>query len=231
MKVTFCFLFILVLLVPFTTGAQEWYYSASEISAVYRYQYDYGRRLKNPVSCDVSGGNCTANFKGKKIGVPEKFLNEVKRHIVEMLKTGAARYVFELDAGHGHFALPKDTLEHYWEKYDDRVELLEAVLRDQNLSVLYHTAEHLKVTENDPADVKDWQAKRNVLAGFDGSQIKILEPTKNGVGRGVESPLNSFGGMNFSVHKNGNLFLYVKSEDGRMYALSLDISFDDNFSD
>ncbi|MDP2668508.1 MAG: hypothetical protein Q8P07_01590 [bacterium] len=231
MKATFYFLFSLVLLAPFTAGAQEWYYSASEISSAYRYQHDYGRRLKNPVSCDINGGNCTANFKGKKIGVPEKFLNEVKRHIVEMLKTGAARYIFELDAGHGHLALPTDTLEWYWKKYDDQVELLEAIFCDRNLSVLYHTAEHLKVTENNPADVKDWQAKRNVLAKFDESQIKILEPMKNGAGRGVESPLNSFGGINFSVHKNGNLFLFVKSEDGSMYALSLDMSFDDNFSD
>lgn len=109
--------------------------------------------------------------------------------------------------------------------------MLETVFRDPNLAMLYHTAEHLKVAESDPADVKDWQAKRNVLAKFDGSQIKILEPIKSGAGRGVDAPLDSFGGINFSVHKNGNLFIFINSEDGRAYALSFDISFDDDFSE
>lgn len=230
MKALFCFLFSMAFLTPFMAEAQEWYYSASEISAAYRYHHDYGRRLKNPVSCDISGSNCSANFKGKKIGVPDKLLNEIKRHITEMLKAGAARYIFDLDTGHGHLALPKNTIERYWKKYN-AWELLDAAFRNPNLAVLYHTAEHLKVAESDPADVKDWLAKRNVLAKFDGSPNKILKPMKNGTGRGVDPPLDSFGGIDFSVHKNGNLFLYVRSEDGRTYSLLFDISFDDNFSD
>ena len=58
------------------------------------------------------------------------------------------------------------------------------ILREPGLVALYHTAEHLRVTDRKSGTVngvaKAWQKKRNVLGYFDGRPIKILAPDPKG---------------------------------------------------
>ena len=74
-----------------------------------------------------------------------------------MVEQGAAKFLFPLDADHAHLGVPM----HSWKnKYQhlpaDRV--VPALLPDPELVALYHTAEHLKVTDRKTGET-DSEAK------------------------------------------------------------------------
>jgi hypothetical protein len=57
-------------------------------------------------------------------------------------------------------------------------------LHDPALIALYHTAEHLSVTDSTGSpiatQIKRWKAKRNVLGFYDGRPVRILPPPPDG---------------------------------------------------
>jgi hypothetical protein len=68
-------------------------------------------------------------------------------------------------------------------------QILFALLWEPTLVALYHTAEHLEMSDPKTGQVneeaKAWSEKRNVLGFFDGRPIQILPPHPMGFGVGM----------------------------------------------
>jgi len=127
----------------------RWHFTADEVEAAYQYQQNYGERLRAPLragECVFRDVEFSANYRGTKIAVPCRFVNQVTRHLKELLDGGAAKFLFPLDADHAHLGVPKEAWN---QKYKDLPveQLFAALVRDPGLVALYHTAEHLRVTD------------------------------------------------------------------------------------
>jgi len=191
----------------------SWYFTAEEVQAAYQYQQNYGERLRAPLpvaDCMFRERDFSVSYRGHEFTIPCRFVDETTRHLREMLGVGAAKYLFPLDADHAHLGVPIAV----WNKKYQHLppsEVLPAILRDPGLVALYHTAEHLRITDRKSGAVnpqaKSWQEKRNVLGYFDGRPIQILIPHPNGQGVSMPEGYYSYSGFTFLASPKGELFL------------------------
>ena len=153
----------------------------------------------------------TAKYSGTQFLVPCRFITEATRHLKEMLAIGAAKYLFPLDADHAHLAIPMELWATKYSKLPSE-QILPALLLEPQLVALYHTAEHLEISDPKTGSVnqaaKAWKEKRNVLGFFDGRPIQILPPDPAGHGVGMPAGYNSYGGFNFLANPRGELFIF-----------------------
>jgi len=205
----------------------RWYFTADEVEAAYQYQQNYGERLRAPLragECVFRNVEFSANYRGTKIAVPCRFVTQVTRHLKEMLDGGAAKFLFPLDADHAHLGVPKEAWN---QKYKDLPveQLFAALVRDPGLVALYHTAEHLRVTDRKTgalnSDAKKWQDKRNVIGYFDGRPNKILPAQPNGQGASMPEEYYSYSGFTFLASPRGELFLSLGTS-----MVTFDVAFD-----
>jgi hypothetical protein len=209
-----------------------WYFTAEEIRAAYSYQESYGERLRNPLrasGCMLRGGEFSARHGKTAFLVPCRFVEQVTRHLKEMVDQGAARFLFPLDADHAHLGVPMSSWKEKYQ-YLSADEVVPALLRDPGLVALYHTAEHLRVTDRKTGEVdfeaKAWLDKRNVLGYFDGRPITILPPQAAGQGASMPEEYYSYSGFSFLASSRGELYLSVGT---RMVVF--DIAFDATHAD
>ena len=205
---------------------ESWYFSAAEIGAAYQYQENYGVRMRNPLPahvCVFGKADFVTTYRQTTLRVPCQFVNEVTRHLREMLEIGAARYLFPLDADHAHLAVPSELWASKYSKFPSS-QLMAALLREPKLVSLYHTAEHLDPRAGDsPTDkgIKGWKEKRNVLGFFDGRPAQILAPHPEGFGVGMPDGFVAYSGFNFLANYRGELMLF-QGRRGIAFDLSLD---------
>jgi len=205
----------------------SWYFSAAEIGAAYQYQENYGGRMRNPLpafGCMTGKADFAASYRGVAVLVPCQFINEVTRHLKDMLDIGAARYLFPLDADHAHLAVPADVWAAKYSKLSS-AQLPVALLGESKLVALYHTAEHLETGADERAtdddEVKRWKKQRNVLGFFDGRPLQVLPPHPQGFGVGMPDGLVSYGGFNFLASPRGELMIVQQQR-----AIAFDVSLD-----
>ncbi len=208
----------------------SWYFSAAEIGAAYQYQENYGGRMRNPLpafGCMTGNADFAASYRGLPVRVPCQFINEVTRHLKDMLGIGAARYLFPLDADHAHLAVPADVWAAKYSKFSS-AQLPVALLGEPKLVALYHTAEHLETGAGDRAtdddEVKRWKKQRNVLGFFDGRPLHVLPPHPEGFGVGMPDGLVSYGGFNFLASPRGELMII---QEQRMIAFDVSLDIED----
>ena len=209
----------------------SWYFTAEQIAIAYRYQENFGQRLRNPVKphdCYRGKNEFVASFRGKEFLAPCQFIHQTTLHLKTMLENGMARYLFPLDADHAHLALPL----HLWRDiYRDLNpdQLLRRVLRDPALVALYHTAEHLAATGPKHAplnpSVKKWKAQRNVFGFYDGRPIEVLPPRHDGSGYQRIRNHQTIGGFFFLAHHLADLTIVASGQPH-----SFDLSFDDDLA-
>jgi hypothetical protein len=205
----------------------DWYFTAGEVGAAYQYQENYGERLRNPLraaNCLFRDGEINTRQNRNSFTVPCRFVLEITRHLKEMIEVGAAKFLFPLDADHAHLGVPLEMWESKY-KHLSAAEIIPAILREPRLVALYHTAEHLRVTERGTGAVnkaaKSWQSKRNVLGFFDGRGIQILPPEPMGRGASMPEGYYSYGGFSFLASPRGELYLSLGAK-----VVSFDIALD-----
>ena len=223
----------LAVLVPLSVSEEaralddSWFFSAAEIQDAYRYQQLYGARLRHPLKatkCLYGRAEFAAWFQTKRFVAPCKFITETIRQLREILESGAARYLFPLDADHAHLGIPAAI----WDKKFSKLandKILPALLREPSLVALYHTAEHLEPNPQGQAPMKIWGTNRSVLGYFDGRPNAIL-PSLPDSSAGYE-PMGYrwFRGFTFLAQSLGELQLVANGA-----AIPFDISFDDDFA-
>lgn len=192
---------------------EGWYFTAEELGAAYLYQESYGQRLRNPVNaggCSFHGGEFAARQGKSNFMVSCRFIEEVIRHLKEMIDSGAAKFLFPLDADHAHLGVPMAAWKNKYQHLPPDA-VVPALLKDPGLVALYHTAEHLRVTDRKTGtpnpEAKAWLDKRNVLGYFDGRPITILPPHPNGQGVSMPEGYYSYSGFTFLASPRGELYL------------------------
>lgn len=201
-----------------------WFFSPAEISAAYQYQENFGSRMRNPLpaqGCMFGKSDFPASYRQLPVRISCQFINQVGRHLKEMLDIGAARYLFPLDADHAHLAVPAEVWQQKYSKLPPS-QLLAALLGEPALVALYHTAEHLDpsvLSSEDGGDTKVWMEKRNVLGFFDGRPLQVLPPDPNGHGVGLPDGWVGYGGFHFLANHRGALMLFYQQR-----AIAFDVS-------
>jgi hypothetical protein len=205
----------------------SWYFTAEEVEAAHQYQENYGERMRNPLparDCLFGQNEFMATYKQTEFLIPCRFVMEATRHLKEMLAVGAAKYLFPLDADHAHIGIPAELWASKYSKLPSE-QIWFALLREPKLIALYHTAEHLEISDPKTGKVNDearaWKEKRNVLGFFDGRPIEILPPHPAGQGVGMPLGYNSYGGFNFLANPRGELFLFLNNK-----VVTFDLSLD-----
>ena len=229
---------ILAMVILLQTGAPAlgmdggWRFTSTEIDAAYRYQEQFGRRLRHPLkpsACSFGKSEFVASFQGKEFVAPCRFISETTRHLKQMLEHGAARYLFPLDADHAHLAVPRSLWDGKYRKLTIG-EILPELVREPKLIALYHTAEHLTIADPKTGaasgSTKEWRAKRNVLGFFDGRPVKILPPPADGLAHDRPEHYETVGTVYFLAHRLGELAFSANAK-----AVTFDISFDEDSSD
>lgn len=204
----------------------KWYFSAQEMEVAYKYQESFGKRLPDPLrigDCLVGKEVFVASHQGEEFSVPCRVVTETIRHLREILKKRAAKYLFPLDAHHAHLAIPS----HIWEKRYKKLpgnKILQALLWEPELMALYHTAEHLAFVDPKSGKVdprtRAWVEKRNVIGFYDGRPVQILPAGPLGFGKSEPEGYTSGAMLYFLAHQSGNVTIY---SDGR--SVTFDLSF------
>jgi len=209
-----------------------WYFTAGEIEIAYRYQQNFGQRLRHPLKardCYFGKPDFIASFRGQEFLAPCQFILQTTRHLKTILEKGAAKYLFPLDADHAHLAIPTDLWQ---EKYSKRnlAEFLPQILREPTLVALYHTAEHLSAVDHKTspvtAQVKNWKAQRNILGFYDSHSLQILPPRPDGSGHERVEDHQTVATFFFLAHRLAELTVFAS---GKSY--SFDLSFHDELAD
>jgi hypothetical protein len=201
----------------FAGSDDPWFFTADEIASAYRYQQQFGARVRNPLdpqACFRGEKEFSALYQGNRFAAPCRFVNETVRQLRELLETGAAKYLFPLDVAGADLALPSEV---YASKYKNlpREEILPALLREPSLVAVYYTAVHLS-----PEDGA--QGKNRAVAGFfDGQSNRILPLGSDGRVDYDSQKLIRVGGLSIMAHFLGEITFVPK--DG---AVTFDLSFE-----
>ena len=213
-------------------SAESRRFTPREIETAYEYQVAFGQRMYHPIKaqqCFVGKPEFVAPHQGKEISLPCHFVLETKRHLNEILKRGAARYLFSLDTHHARLAVPQAI----WEKKFRNVpgdQLLPTLLREPSLVAIYFTAERLAPVDQETGKVKlaaNWrQSPRRVLGPYDGRPVVVLPYQPLPAGAADPEHYRSAGDFYFVGHWLGDLEMNVGGK-----AVTFDISFDDTGSE
>ncbi len=208
--------------------SNPWSYTVEEMELAFRYQQQFGANVSNRLGdepCILGKKETTGSYEGKQLSVPCRFIDETVRHLEEMLKKGAAKYIFRLDAGHAHFVLPQKLWKNKYSKLTG-FNRLRSLLREPDLAALYHTAEFLSILNRKTGKInpqaKSWKDKRNVLAFYDGRPIEILPPDPTGAGVGPPANYEILNKFNFIANPRG---LFVIVHQGK--TIYFDITFEE----
>jgi hypothetical protein len=175
--------FVLAASVGQSFANDRWFFTANEIANAYRYQQQFGARLRNPLepqTCLHGKKDFAASHQGIRFVAPCRFVGETIRQLRELLESGAAKYLFPLDVDAADLAVPADV---YASKYKQlpREEILPALLREPTLVAIYHTAVHLNPEVGNPGSgISAWGKARTVVGFYDGRPNQILPPRSDG---------------------------------------------------
>lgn len=191
---------------------------------VYRNEYNGEKPFRVPIVRE--GNKLVASYTKQSFVVPERFVKELLRQISEMLHSGAATYIFRLDAYHGHLYIASEEAKLRYASFafpQDLQREVETTLADPELRVLHHTYEHLERPQpNDPLFEK--YRKRNVVGFFDGQaneSLPLPEPPRNAQAEPGPHRIPNFV---YTAHKDG-LFSIKHPHTGE--EIRIDISFED----
>jgi hypothetical protein len=207
-------------------GDDPWFFTADEIARSYKYQQQFGARLRNPLKreqCLYGGNEFTASHQGREFVVPCRFITETLRQLREMLQSGAAKFLFPLDVDQAALGVPVEVWNEKYAKLP-REDILPALLHEPTLVAVYHPALHLTpaVMKTNPA-TEMWGLRRTVIGFYDGRQTEVLSPRSDGVLAYKPEGFHWLGGITVMAHHLGELQL-INGET----VVTFDMSFDDD---
>ena len=204
----------------------RWFFTASEMDSSYRYQQQFGARLRNPLEpqiCFQGKMNFFASYQDRGFVAPCQFVRETIRQLRDLLESRTARYLFPLDVDSADLALPADV---YASKYKElpREEMLPALLREPTLVAIYHTAVHLDTAVGDQGSVTSvWGNKRTVAGFYDGRPNRVLSPRSGEEDDSELKGLVGLGSFNMMGHFLGELTFVANGT-----VMTFDLSFDND---
>ncbi len=148
--------------------------------------------------------------KAHPVRVPAVFVRAVILHIEKVLSGTEARFLYPIDFNHGHFSVPKEGFqEKYGSLWDagDYTRLMQGVLADPELQVVYHSQEHVQPKE----------PPREFIGTFGGNPGILRTDTMPGGLAEYDASRQSVYGFEFLAHPRGAYVL----RDGTRFDISL----------
>jgi hypothetical protein len=205
-------------------GDDPWFSTAHEIAHAYKYQVQFGARLRNPLkpeSCSYGQKDFPASHQGRQFAAPCRFISETIRQLRELLESGTAKYLFPLDVDHGDFAIPADVWEAKYKKLPAE-EILPKLLREPKLMAIYHTAVHLNAEANRKESATNiWGQKRTVVGFYNGRPNEVLPKRSHKELYFQPGGLVRFGGFTMMGHQLGEL-VFMSGETVVVFDMSFD---------
>lgn len=217
----------------------KWNMSLQDIRDASTKMYNSEKRLAQRAFLNSNNELVFPNdeFRGGPIKVPATFVKAVTKHIEKAFERGYIDAVLFPDMGHSHFLIPLD-------QYKKDIEpipvsqfnvLYEKIFNNPNIKVVYHTAEQLRVMDENKKLIDDkylqWRYYTRNLVGHNNANPDVelvnATATSNANTMGEVSGYYWWGG-GFNIHANKNGCLSYK-KDGKVYYF--DISLEDLKSD
>ena len=159
------------------SGDDPWFSTANEIAHAYKYQVQFGARLRNPLKpepCVYGQKDFPASYRGRPFAAPCRFVLETTRQLKELLVSGAAKYLFPLGLDHGDFGVPAEVWEAKYKMLPTE-EIIPKLLRDPQLVTVYRTAVHAHTDANHRDSAANHSGQKLTVVGFyDGRPNQVL---------------------------------------------------------
>lgn len=211
----------------------RWGYSLTELISRFTEIYSSPKRLPKKAYFDEATQSVKLPFepaRGGDVVITEKFVQTVADHIEKAFELQVIDGVFFPDMGHSHLLIPEDL---YDSKYSDipidqMSRMYEGFYTDDQVKILYHTAEQLQMTEVDGSVINDDRVRfrhqtRNLVGGnYPKSDLEFYQNPESKVNtvHNVEGYRWWGGGFNLSANQKG-CFAYKKGDQVYYFDLSL----------
>lgn len=138
----------------------RWDYSLTEMRDKFNEIYSSQKRLKKRAYYDQKSEQIILPFiaaQGGNIVITEKFVNSVARHIEDGFKKNIVDGVFFPDMGHSHLFIPLHKFDTIYSKFEPNQfnQFYQKLFADPDLKILYHTAEQLKMRDENGELIQD----------------------------------------------------------------------------
>ena len=167
---------------------------------------------------------------GGDVVLPQRLIENVRRHIEKALMRGYAEYVFFPDMGHTHLFYPKPLWEAEYASTpaSELSAMYTRLYNDPELLLLYHTAEQLQMLDDNDELLSDrhvrWRFFTRNLVGDNAylSQLDLLHAPTHSANTSRKLPGYRYhgNGFAFSANKNG-CFPYVHNGVTYWFDISL----------
>jgi len=188
--------------------------SVADLDDMYQRIYNSSDRLVNRVGFfedeEAFVSKDTFTSTGDRVIFPESLITAVTLQVENSLRLNYVKYVFFPDMGHSHLFIPQDYYEKEVLPAQGLYPSLEAAFKSENLKLLYHTAEQLRMIDDNKVVLKDrylqWRFyTRNPVGDMNGN-IEILTDFDDKGGHNTVRDLENhryYAGFNISANKNG----------------------------
>ncbi len=209
-----------------------WGQNLEQMGELFEKIYNSESRLKDRFYFDGEGykTDLETPYGVKKISVPQNFLDSVNTHIEKALKRGYVDYIFMPDMGHSHYFVPSDL---YKEAVTDVPleevsRVYENLMNMKDLKILYHTAEQLKVRDDNDELLKDphimWRYMTRNLVGSNDTLpvLDLLHNTESDKNTSHDyDPNYTYYGAGYYISSNKNgCFTYKKGDKTYNYDIT-----------
>lgn len=216
------------------SGDFKWGMSLQEIRDSAVKMYDSEKRLAERAYYDRSLQQFVFPIdeeRGGKAKIPATFIKAVTRHIEKGFARGYVDAVLFPDMGHSHFLIPMDEYKRDIEPLpvNQYNVLYEKIMSNKNVKVVYHTAEQLRVTNEEKKLLDDkylqWRYYTRNLVGHNNvdPDIELVNATATSAANTMSEQSGYYwwgGGFNVHANKNG-CFSYKR--DGKTYYFDISL--------
>lgn len=169
-------------------------------------------------------------YNGGTIRIEPTFVQSVARHIERAFELDYIDAVFFPDMGHSHLLIPEESMKIKYSKYapSQASRMYEEVFKDQSVEIIYHTAEQLKMLDENNNVINDPRVKwrhqtRNIVGKISpDADLRLLMNPKSAANT-VHGDKGFYwwgGGFNLSANKNG-CFEYKKNGQSFFFDISM----------
>ncbi len=215
--------------IPVYSSDFKWNLTLDEIKNLANTMYKSEKRLAKRAYYDEAMKSYVfpaENFRGGNVRIPEQFVKTIARHVE---KAFARKYVDALifpDMGHSHFLIPMA----YYKKELAAIPvnqfniLFEKIMKNKAVKVVYHTAEQLRVMDENNKLLDDkklqWRHYTRNLVGHNtpDPDIELVNATATSAANTMgEVSGYKWWGWGFNIHANQNGCFGFKKDGKTLY--------------
>jgi hypothetical protein len=207
------------------TYPDGWFYTLQEIKHQYLIEYNEGKRLSNCITKKKM--NYVTSCNGDDFFIPEAFVTKTLELIKALLEQGLTRYIFRLDAFHGHLFVPEYI---FIKEYSSMTteEMIRNFTNEDSLGVLFHNAEHLALRDPPGSGAANPEAralieKRNVIGWYGAKPLEVIKSTKDillsdrkSLTAAIPAGYKNVGVITFRATRNGEFSITHNGEEIRI---------------